>query len=240
MSQFAWVEVKRLQPTIAGGKWPYWGARFGRLTVELDSYVRSSRAGIRRIWNGNMGREYEEVTSEVAEWIAQQRMFFVATAPLSAHGHINCSPKGMDTFRILGPREVGYLDLTGSGIETAAHLRENRRIVFMFCAFSGPPKIMRLHGVGDYQVPGTARFEEVAGLFPDMPGTRGIVRVTLTRIADSCGYAVPRYDFVEERDTLKRWAESKGAEGLELYRKNRNEKSLDGLPGICARNADGV
>src|ERR671917_972342 len=96
-----------------------------------------------------MARVYDEITPELAEWLSQQRLFFVATAPLAADGLVNCSPKGMDTFCVLGPREVAYLDLTGSGIETVAHLRENGRIVFMFCAFAGPPKIVRLHGTGE-------------------------------------------------------------------------------------------
>ena len=98
---------------------------------------------------GTVGKLYDEITPELADWLGQQRMFFVATAPLAADGLLNCSPKGMDTFRILGPREVAYLDLTGSGIETIAHLRENGRIVFTFCAFAGPPKIVRLHGTGE-------------------------------------------------------------------------------------------
>ena len=178
-----------------------------------------------------MGKQFEEITPGIREWVGQQHMFFVATAPLSPDGLVNCSPKGMDTFRILGPREVAYLDLTGSGIETAAHLMENRRIVFMFCAFAGPPKIVRFHGMGDYHLPGSAGFEEIAGLFPELPGTRGIVRARLTRISDSCGYAVPRYDFVEPRDTLLRWTEAKGADGLEQYRRTRNGQSVDGLPG---------
>lgn len=187
-----------------------------------------------------MGEKFEEVTPGIRDWIAQQRLFFVATAPLSAEGFINCSPKGMDTFRVLGPKEVGYLDLTGSGIETAAHLAENRRIVFMFCAFAGPPKILRFHGFGAYHLPGSAGFEEVVGLFPRFPGTRGIVRAGLTRISDSCGFAVPRYSFVEERDTLVQWAESKGGDGLDLYRRDRNRRSIDGLPGLPEGNGKDV
>jgi hypothetical protein len=179
-----------------------------------------------------MGKQFAEIASEVREWIAEQRVFFVATAPLSGQGFINCSPKGMDSFRVLGPIEVGYLDLTGSGIETAAHLAENGRIVFMFCALSGPPKIMRFHGVGAYHLPGSPAFREVESAFPVLPGTRGIVRARLTRISDSCGFAVPRYDFVDERDTLVRWADSKGRDGLEVYKTNRNAQSIDGLPGL--------
>lgn len=179
-----------------------------------------------------MGKQFEEITPEIRSWLSAQHMFFVATAPTATTGLVNCSPKGMDTFRVLGPREVGYLDLTGSGIETAAHLRENGRIVFMFCAFDGPPKIVRFHGRGDYCTPGSAGFEEVAEAFRILPGTRGIVRCRVQRISDSCGFSVPRYDFKEDRDTLVRWAESRGDEGLKEYRTNRNAASIDGLPGL--------
>lgn len=179
-----------------------------------------------------MGKLYEEITPKIREWISEQRIFFVATAPTSTAGLVNCSPKGLDTFRILGPKEVGYLDLTGSGIETAAHLNENGRIVLMFCAFSGPPKIVRFHGVGEYCPLGSARFAQATGNFPTVPGTRGIVRVRISRVSDSCGYSVPRLEFVEDRDTLVRWAESKGADGLKEYRESRNARSIDGLPGL--------
>src|SRR3954453_18703491 len=142
---------------------------------------------------GTMGKLYDEITPELADWLGQQRGFFVATAPLAADGLLNCSPKGMDTFRILGPREVAYLDLTGSGVETVAHLRENGRIVFTFCAFAGPPKIVRPHGTGEAVTGGTPGYEELRALFPDYPGARAVVRANLTRICDTCGYAVPRY-----------------------------------------------
>ncbi len=117
----------------------------------------------------SVGKLYEEITPELADWLGQQRVFFVATAPLATDGLLNCSPKGMDTFRILGPPEVAYLDLTGSGIETIAHLRENGRIVFMFCAFEGPPKIVRLHGIGSVVTTGMPNFEGLRALFPDYP-----------------------------------------------------------------------
>jgi hypothetical protein len=179
-----------------------------------------------------MGKLYDGITPELADWLQQQRMFFVATAPLAADGLVNCSPKGMDTFRILGPREVAYLDLTGSGIETVAHLRENGRIVLTFCALAGPPKIVRLHGTGEVLASGSEEYEKLKALFPDYPGARTIVRVRLTRIGDSCGYAVPRCEFMEERDTLSRWAESMGTDGLGQYRQEKNASSLDGLPGL--------
>jgi hypothetical protein len=179
-----------------------------------------------------MGKSYDGITPELANWIEQQRVFFVATAPLAKDGLINCSPKGMDTFRILGPREVAYMDLTGSGIETVAHARENGRIVFMFCAFEGPPKIVRLHGTSQVCLADSPEYKLLSPLFPAYPGRRAIVRARLTRISDSCGYAVPQYGYVGERDTLARWAESKGEDGLARYRRDKNAESLDALPGL--------
>jgi hypothetical protein len=179
-----------------------------------------------------MGKLYDGITPDLANWLLQQRLFFVATAPLAAEGLVNCSPKGMDTFRILDQREVAYLDLTGSGIETVAHLRENARIVLMFCAFSGPPQIVRLHGAGEVVAPPSTDYPELRALFPEYPGARAVVRVRVTRISDSCGYAVPRYEYAGERDTLVRWAESKGTDGLTKYRQEKNAYSLEGLPGL--------
>ena len=182
-----------------------------------------------------MGKLFQEIDTKLAQWLVQQRLFFVATAPLAASSLVNCSPKGMDSFRILGPREVAYLDLTGSGVETIAHLRENGRIVFMFCAFTGPPKIVRLHGTGSVITAGTVEFEELRTRFPNLPGARAIVRTKLTRISDSCGFGVPQYDFIGERDTLVRWADSKGTDGVARYRDENNARSLDGLPGLTAK-----
>lgn len=179
-----------------------------------------------------MGRLYDTITPEVAEWIGRQRMFFVATAPLSAGGHVNCSPKGLDAFRVLGPRSVAYLDLTGSGIETVAHLSENGRIVLMFCAFDGPPKIVRLHGRGTVLTPGDSAFAELRPRFPEMAGVRAIVRVDVTRISDSCGFAVPLMEFVGDRDQLPKYHEAKGEAGLEEYRRKKNAASIDDLPGL--------
>jgi hypothetical protein len=179
-----------------------------------------------------MGKVYDGITPELADWLNQQRIFFVATAPLAVDGLVNCSPKGMDTFRILGLREVAYLDLTGSGIETVAHLRENGRIVFMFCAFAGPPKIVRLHGTGEVVTTGSPDYQKLQAIFPDYLSRRAIVRVRLLRVSDSCGFGVPRYDYAGQRDTLVRWAESKGTDGLKQYRQEKNTHSLDGLPGL--------
>ena len=179
-----------------------------------------------------MGKLYEEVTPDLADWLMAQHMFFVATAPLAAGGLVNCSPKGMNSFRILGPRQVAYLDLTGSGVETIAHLRENGRIVFMFCAFSGPPKIVRLHGTGEVITPGSAEWDELRQGFPQYPGARAIIRAELSRISDSCGYAVPRMEYLEDRDVLIKSTEAKGVEGLKKYQSEKNARSLDGLPAL--------
>ena len=179
-----------------------------------------------------MEKAYDGITPELSHWIERQRIFFVATAPLAGDGLINCSPKGMDTFRILGPREVAYMDLTGSGVETIAHSRENGRIVFMFCAFEGPPKIVRLHGRSDVLLVDSPEFQTVASLFPTYLGQRAIIRALLTRISDSCGYGVPQYEYAGDRDMLMRWSASKGPDGLRQYRRQKNARSLDDLPGL--------
>jgi hypothetical protein len=178
-----------------------------------------------------MAQHFDTLTPELEDWLGQQKLFFVATAPLSADGHVNCSPKGGDTFRVLGGREVAYLDFTGSGIETAAHLQDNGRIVIMFCAFAGAPHIVRLHGKGRVIYSDTTDFERLAALFPNSVATRAIIAVTLTRISDSCGFGVPLLDFVGPRDVLEKWANQKGAEALSEYRATKNRTSIDGLPG---------
>ena len=179
-----------------------------------------------------MSKQRDCIDDEMAAWIGRQRMFFTGTAPLSEDGHINVSPKGGEAFRVLGPLEVAYQDYTGSGAETAAHLRENGRIVIMFCAFEGPPKIVRLHGAGTVIPPEHPRFAELAALFPPNAGTRAIVLITVTRVSDSCGYSVPLYDFKSERDVLNKWAESRGPEKLQAYRAEKNVRSIDGLPAF--------
>jgi hypothetical protein len=179
-----------------------------------------------------MADVFPEITPVLADWIAAQRLFFVATAPLAGEGRVNCSPKGMDTLRVLGPREVAYTDVTGSGIETIAHLQENGRIVFMFCACEGPPKIVRLHGRGRALLAGTPEYDALAPMCPRYPGMRAIIRADISRVSTSCGYAVPKFDFVEQRDTLVKWTEKKGPEALIEYRRQKNARSLDGLPGL--------
>ncbi|MEW6057760.1 MAG: pyridoxamine 5'-phosphate oxidase family protein [Bdellovibrionota bacterium] len=179
-----------------------------------------------------MGKIFKEIDPTLIDFIKRQKMFFVATSPLSADGHVNLSPKGLDTFRVLGPQSVSYLDLTGSGVETIAHLKENGRITIMFCAFEGAPRILRLYGRGEVIEPKHPGFSTLRQSFGEHLGVRAIIRVLVSRIADSCGYAVPLYDFVAERDTLTKYSQNKGEEGLCKYRNERNAKSLDGLTGL--------
>jgi hypothetical protein len=162
-------------------------------------------------------------------FIEAQQMFFVGSAPLSPDGHVNLSPKGLDSLRVLSPNRVAYLDLTGSGNETSAHLRENGRITLMFCAFAGPPKILRLYGRGDAVLPGAPQWDELRALFGAYPAARQIIDIQINRVQTSCGFAVPRYEYVGQRDTLIRWANAKGAAGIETYRAERNVRSIDGL-----------
>ncbi len=182
-----------------------------------------------------MGKVFAGIDPKLAAWIRAQPMFFVATAPTATDGHINVSPKGIDgTFVILDPHRVAYLDLTGSGIETVAHLRDNGRIVLMFCAFSGPPRIARLHGRGRFFRPPDPGFAALRAAFGDPipPGLRSIVEVEVTRVSDSCGFGVPRMELVEQRPTLGEWAARQGPDGLANYQATRNQVSLDGLPGL--------
>ena len=159
-------------------------------------------------------------------------MFFVATAPSGENGHINLSPKGLDTFRILGPRTVAYLDLVGSGAETIAHLRQNGRIVVMFCGFDQPRRILRIWGEGRALYPGMAEHSQLAEHFRDIPGSRSIIRVDIGKVGTSCGGGVPLMEVVSQRDFLPTWAEKKGPEAMWEYQKTRNAVSLDGLPAM--------
>lgn len=179
-----------------------------------------------------MGKIFDEIDGKLRDFIEAQHCFFVASAPSGDGGHVNCSPKGTDSFRILGPTTVAYLDYVGSGVETIAHVRQNGRVVIMFCAFEGPPKIVRLHGRGEILEPGDAAFAALLAEFTPPPGVRAIVRVELSRIADSCGYAVPRLAYVGERKEMTAWAERKGEDGLVDYQREKNATSLDGLPGL--------
>ena len=179
-----------------------------------------------------MAQVFERIDATLAAWIKQQHMFFVATAPGGNTGLINCSPKGLDSLRVLDETTLVYLDLTGSGVETIAHLRDNGRIVIMLCAFDGLPRIVRLYGRGVVVTPADEEFPSLAERFPPHPGIRCVIRIVLTRISDSCGYSVPLLDFRADRDVLDKWAEKKGRAGVVAYQLEKNAHSLDGLTGV--------
>jgi hypothetical protein len=175
---------------------------------------------------------YAKITPKLSEFISRQHLFFVASAPLAADGHVNLSPKGLDSFCILSPLRVAYLDWVGSGNETSAHLHENGRITFMFCAFAGPPNILRLYGRGHTVLPGHAEWAELSQKFPlrDFTGVRQIIMADITRVQTSCGFGVPRYEYQGERDQLPRWVDTQGGrEGIEAYIQENNRTSMDGL-----------
>ncbi len=186
-----------------------------------------------------MGRIYETIDDTLRAWIAQQPVYFVGSAPASTDGHVNISPKGgMQTFAVLGDRRVAYVDLVGSGIETTAHLQENGRIVIMFCAMSGPPKILRFHGRGLVVPESSSEFPHLLSHFTIDAATRPLVRsvivVEVERISDSCGFVVPEMTFKDERTQLQRWAVAKenqhGSDWKLKYLAANNAKSIDGLP----------
>ena len=179
-----------------------------------------------------MGREYTEIDERLQKWIGRQHVFFVATAPLHADGLVNCSPKGLDSLRILGPTTLAYVDIGGSGIETVAHLNENGRIVIMMCAFEGPPKIFRFYGTGRVIEPQDDGFTELLAQFPAQPSARNIIEVTVERVIDSCGFGVPEYEFKKDRESFRNYYGSKSAEFIDDYRRTKNAASLDGLPGL--------
>jgi hypothetical protein len=190
-----------------------------------------------------VAKQFDEIDEHMRGWIAKQRMFFVATAPLSGDAHVNVSPKGpIGTLRVLGPRRVAYLDYSGSGAETVAHLRENGRIVVMLCAFEGPPKIVRLHGSGEVVFPADPRFGELleACAFDELTeveeARRAVIVVDVERISDSCGYGVPLMDFAEERPhfdlSKKKKLRTMGSDGLRVRDARRNARSIDGLPAV--------
>jgi hypothetical protein len=175
---------------------------------------------------------YERLDEKLIGFIRAQRMFFVATAPLGADGHVNVSPKGYDSLVVLDERRVAWLDLGGSGAETLAHLRENGRITLMFCAFEGPANIVRLHGRGRAVAFGEPGFAELKALFPDFERARAIVEVDVERISDSCGWGVPMFDFKGERDQLRRWVDHRPFDEWAERRYEANAASIDGLPAL--------
>ncbi len=191
-----------------------------------------------------MGRTYDEIDERWRQWIARQPIFFVASAPLVADGHVNVSPKGpIGTLRVLDGHSIAYLDVVGSGAETIAHLRENGRIVVMLCAFEGPPRILRLHGRGEAIMPGDPRYEELLERCAfEKTGAdearRAIVLIDVDRIADSCGYGVPLMSFEGERPHYDAWARKKlrtgGPDALDRYQEEHNSEAIDGLPAVSA------
>jgi hypothetical protein len=189
-----------------------------------------------------MGRTYEGIDEHLRGWIARQPLFFVGTAPRADDGHVNVSPKGpIGTLRVLDDRTVAYLDVVGSGAETIAHLRENGRIVVMLCSFSGPPRIVRLHGRGRVVLAGSEEFDSLLarGGFDEpaaVEARRALVVVDVTRVSDSCGYGVPLMAFEGERPHQDAWAAKKlrvgGPGALDEYQAEKNAVSIDGLPAV--------
>jgi len=175
-----------------------------------------------------MGKILTKLSTSLKDFIHNQQMFFVATAP--ADGRVNLSPKGMDTFRILGDNRVLWLNLTGSGNETAAHVLENSRMTIMFCSFQGNPLILRLYGTATFYQPGDAEWDALAADFPPYGGQRQIFEMEIDSVQTSCGYAVPFYEYKEQRTRLEKWADDKGESGIHAYWEEKNKVSLDGKP----------
>lgn len=185
-----------------------------------------------------MGKLFTSIESQHRAFIEKQKMFFTATAPLSAEAHVNLSPKGLDSFRVLSDTRVMYLDINGSGNETSAHMLENGRITFMFCAFDGPPLILRLYGKGETILPGDAQWDDLIQAFDLNIAARQIIVADIHMVQTSCGFSVPLYDYSGERDHAFKWAEKKGPEGLEKYKVEKNQTSLDGLPTALHAEAE--
>ena len=178
-----------------------------------------------------MGKAFDHISPALQRFIEAQRLFFVATAPSRGDGHVNVSPKGLNRVAVLSPTRVAYLDLTGSGAETIAHLRDNGRITLMFCAFEGPPNIVRVYGRGEAIPVDEARAAPLLARFEPQPGARTVISVEVDRVSTSCGYGVPQYRYDADRDDLLRWADRKGEE-LPEYWATTNRTSIDGLPAL--------
>ena len=177
-----------------------------------------------------MGKFHNSIKPAHLEFIQKQHIFFVGTAPLSPDGHVNLSPKGLDCFRVLSENQVAYMDLISSGNETSAHTLENGRITFMFCSFAGAPSILRLYGKGYAVLPNSSEWATYAPYFKIYPSTRQIMVADISLVQTSCGFGVPLYNYVGERDIHFDWADKKGPEGLKAYQQHKNLMSLDGLP----------
>lgn len=181
-----------------------------------------------------MGKRYEQLDEDQIAFITEQKIFFVGTA--AAEGSINISPKGMDTFRVIHSTKVVWLNLTGSGNETAAHLIKNNRMTIMFCAFEGKPLILRLYGKAKIHHQSDKNYDRYIPLFPALPGSRQIIELDINVIQTSCGYAVPFMDFKEERTQLKTWADKQGEAKIEAYWQHHNTQSIDGYKTDIDKN----
>ena len=181
-----------------------------------------------------MGRVYNTISEPLRGFIAKQPMFFVATAPVGGDGHVNLSPKGMDTLRVIDPTTIAYVDLVGSGAETIAHLRENGRITVMWNSFGGKPRILRAYGRGKPIMPGDRGFADLSARFPTYRAVRSIIRIDIHRVADSCGFGVPQMDLVGQRSQLIEWGDNRTDDQLEEYKRDKNALSIDGLPAFPA------
>jgi hypothetical protein len=183
-----------------------------------------------------MAQTFQEIPDEFVDWIEGQPVFFVATAPADPETHVNVSPRGLDTFRVIDANRVAWLDLTGSGVETIAHLKADSeaggRITLMFCAFDGPARVVRLYGRGTVHEPGDGAYDGLRRRLPDLPGSRAVVDVAVDRVSSSCGFGVPLMEFVAPRKELVASARRKGPEKMAAYRARKNAASIDGLPGL--------
>jgi hypothetical protein len=183
-----------------------------------------------------MAQAFEKIPDEFVDWIEGQPVFFVATAPVDPGTHVNVSPRGLDTFRVIDANRVAWLDLTGSGVETIAHLKADSeaggRITLMFCAFDGPARVVRLYGRGTVHEPGDGAYDGLRRRLPDLPGSRAVVDVAVDRVSSSCGFGVPLMEFVAPRKELVASARRKGPEKMAAYRARKNAASIDGLPGL--------
>ena len=180
-----------------------------------------------------MGKVHERIDDRLRAFIERQHICFVATAPSSVSGRVNLSPKGIGgTFVVVDDHTVAYLDITASGAETIAHLRDNGRITIMFCAFEGPPNTVRLHGTGRVVTLYDDEFETWLPRFTETRGARAVIVVDVTRVSDSCGYGVPLMEYVGERHLLPQHMDRKGVEGRAAYRRLKNTTSIDGLPAF--------
>jgi Pyridoxamine 5'-phosphate oxidase len=176
-----------------------------------------------------MAKVWNEITPELQSFITQQPIFFVASAPLAPDGHINLSPKGLNRVQVLSPKQVAYLDLTGSGNETSAHLQENGRITLLFCAFEGNPMILRLYGQGRVILPEHPEWEPLQNHFDPLPGARQIMVIDVQRVQTSCGFGIPLLDYQGQREVLVDWAAKKGPDAVAQYQQEKGAQSIDGL-----------